>query len=213
MVSRFTQPVRGHVWQSTVRFRPAVISKHIGRSAVKHVLLRVLFAAVTITGLGTGAAQAQAACKTSCMNRKINNLEARLGSLQGQLSSLQGLVARMQSQVSGINSQVSSVSALGATVSTDHNSLTTLLGCLRETPLTLYGDPGGTFGYLYNDGIGKQFETDALSVTFSGGTVGGWYLADGCNTTTVASSGTGHTRSAYPLIFPRLILTPVPHRP
>jgi hypothetical protein len=101
--------------------------------------------------------------------------------------------------VSGLQSQVNGlISALGAadariagdetTIKDDDQELQTLVGCLAEVPLSQYGDPSGTFGYVFNpSGGGTTFNTTALDVTITGDPVGGWALFDGCNRTKTAA--------------------------
>jgi hypothetical protein len=72
-----------------------------------------------------------------------------------------------------------------------------LVGCLKEVPATRYGDASGSFGYAFDPGGGRPgFDTSALDVTLSGGTVSAWVLYDGCNTT--VTTAIRHAQSARP---------------
>ena len=75
-----------------------------------------------------------------------------------------------------------------------------LINCLGEGPLTQYGDPGGTFGYMFdNDAIGSganPFLTTGLDITATGDPVDGWALFDLCNNATIASASAARSSIA-----------------
>jgi hypothetical protein len=67
-----------------------------------------------------------------------------------------------------------------------------LVDCLGEAPLTQYGDPAGSFGYVFDDGTNPPFNTTALDLTESGDPIGGWALFDLCNPQTVAGQASAN---------------------
>jgi hypothetical protein len=88
----------------------------------------------------------------------------------------------------------------------DDRALGTLLSCLKEVPLSTYGNPAGTFGYMFDKGSGvAPIDTTAVDVTNPGDTVNGWVLFDGCNSTTTAFHTAGILGSA---IAPEANLSP-----
>ena len=62
---------------------------------------------------------------------------------------------------------------------------TAVFVCEQEVPITQYGDPNGTFGYVFDSG--GTFDTTGLDVTATGDTVDAWFVFDGCNTQTTLS--------------------------
>jgi hypothetical protein len=124
----------------------------------------------------TGPAEAK--CGTKCLNKKVRALSAGLAAAQ-QTIALQGQRLQQTTQ-----------------------ELSSLENCLGEAPLTQYGDPAGTFGYMFdNDAIGSggdPFETTALDITESGDQIDGWALFDFCNTTSVASASAAQSSSIAP---------------
>jgi hypothetical protein len=52
--------------------------------------------------------------------------------------------------------------------------------CFKEVPTSTYGDPAGSFGYIFSTGA-TAIDTTALDVTNPGTLVDGWALYDGCN--------------------------------
>ena len=67
---------------------------------------------------------------------------------------------------------------------------TRLLRCEQVAPVTQYGDPFGSFGYLFdnNDGSGPFF-TSALDITTSGDPVSAWVIVDVCHAKARLGSG------------------------
>jgi hypothetical protein len=133
--------------------------------------MRKLSIAIVSGAFALSAAPATAAChKVACVN--------------GRVASLQGQVKTLKQQLGGVvNKLNSALTALNA----DTNALTSLKSCLRELPVTVYGAPQGTFGYVYNDGT-KTFQTTALDATFQGDSVSAWILDDACNPATTAAA-------------------------
>jgi hypothetical protein len=59
--------------------------------------------------------------------------------------------------------------------------------CLMEAPLTQYGDPAGSLGYLYTNNPGNgYFYTAALDITQPGDQITGRFLFDSCAGTSTA---------------------------
>jgi hypothetical protein len=116
------------------------------------------------------AVPAQAACKTSCLNRKVSTLQRQVVTMEAQIGSLLGHIG-----------------SLNGALQAEHNALGALTSCLRETPISQYGDPAGSFGYVFDNGTGP-FYTTGLDVTGTGDSVGAWFLSDACNGTATGSA-------------------------
>lgn len=84
------------------------------------------------------------------------------------------------------------ITVLQRTVRADTRALTAVATCFAEHPVTLYGDPSGTFGYVFDQGNGLTFDTTALDATQTGDSVSAWLLYDQCNTAVTAN----HARAA-----------------
>lgn len=160
------------------------------------------------------ASSAQARCNTSCLNHKIAALQtkvtqltrtvktenAALSTLSGRLTSLSGTVAGQGGSLSGLSGSLNglsgkvdslsgSLTSLSGKVDSLSGTVTSagqLLACIGEVPVTEYGDPAGSFGYSYFDGM-TSFDTTALDITAPGDPVGAWSVIDSCNTTPTAS--------------------------
>jgi hypothetical protein len=150
-----------------------------------------MLAAAGIALVSTEAAQA--GCRGwRCINRQVTALRNQVNGLRSQLSGLSSALVAADARIASDET----------TINDDNQQLQTLFGCLAEAPLTQYGDPLGTFGYVFNPGGGgSAFNTTALDVTISGGAVGGWALFDGCNTAKTAApvAGSGRMAPALPL--------------
>jgi hypothetical protein len=132
---------------------------------MRKLILLIASAAVVIAL--AGASSADAKCGIKCLNKKVNGLSHQLSQAEATIN--------QQAQQIAQSSQ----------------SVTELQNCLAEAPLTDYGDPSGSFGYLFdNDGTGGDdpFFTSALDITSTGDTVNAWFLFDSCNTATTASA-------------------------
>lgn len=128
---------------------------------MRKLVLLSLVVVVVAAGMGAASAEARvrwpAECKTfRCVNKHMNNLHARLKG-QARLNRVQ-------------NRRL--------------NNHQAILNCEAIIPLTQYGDPEGTFGYQFNDGVNPIFSTSALDVTADGDTVGAWFVIDTCETST-----------------------------
>jgi hypothetical protein len=178
---------------------------------------RIIILGVATTVLGIAAPSAQAACGTSCLRTKVSTLNREVTSLT---TSVNSLVTQLNSMNVTLTNVANNVTNLHDQQVTDEGTLDALNGgfgnlvdCLGEYPVTDYGDPDGTFGYVYDSGSGGlEFDTTALDVTNSGDTVGAWTLFDECNTATTASIA----RSArlarvrgHQAIAPSFLLTPL----
>ena len=90
------------------------------------------------------------------------------------------------------------VNVLNQEMATTTGEFKRLQTCLKEQPISLYGQFDGTFGYLfYPNGGGSPFYMDAFDATPSGDQVSEWVLYDSCQTKTTA--GTRRPVAAHPL--------------
>ena len=80
------------------------------------------------------------------------------------------------------------VKALTKVVTADTRFIGSLANCLSEIPVTQYGNPNGTYGYMYNPGasVGPAYDTTALDITNHGTPVSAWLMYDKCNHTSAA---------------------------
>ena len=135
--------------------------------------------------------------------KNATKLIAALGAALGLgAGSAQAITCHSWSCVnSHLNSMQSALKTDAAIISQDNRAIGNLANCLGESPLTRYGDPAGSLGYVFDPGSGgAQFDTTALDVTNSGNTIGGWAMFDKCNTQTTASFRRGHA-SAFSTAF------------
>lgn len=65
--------------------------------------------------------------------------------------------------------------------------LGSLVGCLQEYPVGIFGDRDGSQGYTYFDGT-MTFNTTALDASLSGDPVSAWFFGDKCNRTKTAAA-------------------------
>jgi hypothetical protein len=97
-----------------------------------------------------------------------------------------GCVNRMlnglRSQINGLHSQLNG----------DEQYINTLSSCLMELPVSEFGSPVGTYGYVYNNGTGSMYTT-ALDVPAGSTTVNNWVMYDSCNTQVLASVRRAHS--------------------
>jgi hypothetical protein len=130
-----------------------------------------------------GASRADAAfwpanCRSSatlgqfarCVDNHLNNLHRRL----------KAAVAVNATQTRRLNAQAS----VNATQTRRLNNHAALFACEEIVPLTQYGDPAGSAGYEFNDGVNPTFLTTALDATAQGDTVDAWFVVDVCETAT-----------------------------
>lgn len=87
--------------------------------------------------------------------------------------------------VSCLNKEVKTLTKV---VAVDTKFLSMLANCMREVPVSQYGDgTNHTFGYVYNPGgTASPYNTTALDVTNSGDRVSAWFMYDKCNRTGMA---------------------------
>ena len=153
------------------------------------LLVAVVVAAVFI-GLATRPSVAHAGtirCSTfRCANHYMNAQSAKIKTLQAQVAALQTKLTSTRTVLAGF------------------------LNCMNEVPLTQYGDTGGTFGYVFDDG--GTFDTTGLDFTQSGEIPDSWVMWDQCNTSVASApfrSPSGilvrpfSAHSAHPLMHPR----------
>jgi outer membrane murein-binding lipoprotein Lpp len=169
---------------------------------------RILILGTAAAVLGVAAPAAQASCGTACLRTKVNTLTREVNSLT---TTVQGLT-------NTVNALSGTVNSLGGNVTAYHNAqvsdeatltkLTSAFSCFGEYPVTDYGDSDGTFGYVYYDGSGVDFDTTALDVTSSGNTVGAWTLFDQCNTTQSGGLARSHLARSGDAIAPSFLLDP-----
>jgi hypothetical protein len=120
------------------------------------------------------------------------------------VSGLQGQVGTLQGQLATANSQLA---ADASQLTTDNAAVNRLNTCLFEAPETLYGSRAGAFGYVFDLGNLTSRDVTALSVTYPGDPVSGWFLFDKCNTQTTAVARAANAR-AHGAIAPEGILKP-----
>lgn len=176
-----------------------------------------------VLGLLAIVPAAQAKCGTSCLRQRVNHLTAQVNSLSGQLSSIEGQLGSINGELGSANGELGSlngsVSSLGSRLTGDEGTLSTvnqfvgtLKNCLSEVPITDYGDPNGTFGYVYDQGGGSTFDTTALDATASGDSVSAWVLSDQCALASnpTASASTAHIRFGKAVLpVTRLVARPL----
>jgi hypothetical protein len=179
--------------------------------------VKAVFVVAGATLLLAGSADAN--CNSTCLGRKITSLQHTVKHLTGEVNALSGTLNRLSGTVSGqgttLNSLSGTVSGQGTTLTSlsgKVNSLSgtvstqgTKLACFTDTPVTQYGDPGGTFGYLFtNDGISADaVDATALDVTVPGDAVDAWAVMDSCNTTPTASAAVQSDFGSLAHIAPR----------
>jgi hypothetical protein len=106
--------------------------------------------AATVAVVLSAAGTAQASCHS-------------IGCLSRQLTSVTNQLHRAEAVISG-NARV----------------FNKVINCFAEVPTTTYGDPAGSFGYIFAMN-GTAVDTTALDVTNPGTLVDGWALYDRCN--------------------------------
>lgn len=165
--------------------------------------VKAVFVVAGVTLLLAGSADAK--CNSTCLGRKITSLQHTVKQLTGEVNALSGTLNSLSGTVSGQGTTLTSLSgkvnSLSGTVSTQG----TKLACFTDTPVTQYGDPGGTFGYLFtNDGISADaVDATALDVTVPGDAVDAWAVMDSCNTTPTASAAVQSDFGSLAHIAPR----------
>lgn len=136
----------------------------------------VALAAVLVVSLGAGAS-AQAKCGVTCLNHRVGQLSNGLIRADKKIATLSKVVAQQEQTIAGLGPIGKKVDAL--------------YECLREVPISEYGEPGGPFGYIFQfENELNELETEptsALDVPFKGEFVGAWFLIDGCNTAETAA--------------------------
>ena len=176
---------------------------------------RILILGTAAAILGVAAPAAQASCGTACLRTKANTLSREVKSLT---TTVQGLTNTVNTLSGTVNTLSGTVNSLSSNVTAYHNAqvsdeatltkLTSAFGCFGEYPVTEYGDPDGTFGYLYFAGSGADFSTTALDVTSSGDAVGAWTLFDQCNTAQTSGLARSHLARSGDAIAPSFLLDP-----
>ncbi len=134
------------------------------------------------------AGSAQAKCGDGCLNRKIVRLSKRLGQAEKTIKAQAQTIAQQSQAITG---QGQTIAAQGQAINGQSQATkkveSFLFGCVFEAPLSVYGDPEGSFGYLF-DTETETIKTSALDVTAEGDFIEAWALFDGCNPETVLSS-------------------------
>lgn len=139
---------------------------------------RFVCGAVAIAALM--AVSSAQACGTSCLRHRVSTLSGEVRSLEARVSSLSSRLGGDEATLSSVNGFVG-----------------TFNRCAKEVPLTQYGDPAGSFGYVWDDGTGSFFDTTAVDVTASGDPVGAWFITDTCNqSAAIRGASSSHTRIA-----------------
>jgi len=151
---------------------------------------KVLVATAAVLALGLAfAGGAEAKCSLTCLNHKVKQLSSGLIKAEKTIASLSKTV-NQQGQT--IAAQNQTIAAQGATVAPFTKFVKSLEECLFEAPFTEYGDPEGSFGYLFEKEGGGEIKTSALDITEEGSPISAWFIFDACNQQeTLALNGTG----------------------
>lgn len=117
--------------------------------------------------------------------KKLVVLVAALGALATPTAAQASChsIGCLSRQVSSLTRQLHRAEQL---ITHNANVFNGLSGCLLDVPITDYGDPAGTYGYVFDGPTGNQL-TSALDSTGSGDVVSEWVVTDECNTTPTAS--------------------------
>lgn len=121
------------------------------------------------------------------------------------------LVAGAQASCHSFGCVSRQINSLTSQLRRDTNYIAQLQVCLNEVPQSVYGDSGGTFGYVYDFGGGAPlFDTTALDITNPNTNVAGWAMYDSCNTKTTPAFATAARASRYfgPLAPPAPAMRP-----
>jgi hypothetical protein len=181
---------------------------------MKKLLVASLAALALALVFSSGAA---AKCNVTCLGHRVNALTTALIKAQKTISAqgktITALSGKVAAQEQKVSSQGQAISSQGGAITAQNQTLgkvSTVLGCLFEAPLTEYGEPEESSGYLFQfeeEGTLESFPTTALDVTSPQDFVGGWALFDGCNTAetpsaaargAVAPAASLHVRTAAP---------------
>ncbi len=90
-----------------------------------------------------------------------------------------------------LNSLHATVLAQKTRITKVNTNLNGFFGCLYEAPVTEYGDPSGTFGYLWTDdgNPADAYATSGFDYTNSGNIPDFWAFVDNCSRNTPARVG------------------------
>ncbi len=155
---------------------------------------RVLVATAAVLALSAiFAGGAGAKCGVSCLNRKVKQLSSAVIKAEKTIASLSKTVAAQKQEIAAQKAAIASQGATIAGLSQGAKFVTFLETCLFEAPFTQYGDPNGTFGYLFEEeGGGAPIKRTALDFTAVGDAIDAWFLFNACETqTTLSASGVG----------------------
>jgi hypothetical protein len=157
---------------------------------------RVLLATAAILALSTAfAGAAQARCSVTCLNRKVKQLSSGLIKAEKTIAGLSKTVNQQGQTIAGQNQTIAAQGAAISGLTQTTKFVKFLEECLFEVPFTQYGDPEGTFGYLFEEG-GGPIKTSALDLTAEGDPIDAWFVFDACNPQTTLALHAGG-------VFPR----------
>lgn len=157
---------------------------------MRRVLVATAVALTLTTSLGF-AAGAQAKCSVTCLNRKVKQLSSALIKAEKAIVSLSKTVTQQGQAIAAQNQQIAAQGAAIASLDPATKFVKALETCLFEAPFTQYGDPEGSFGYLFKEEGGTEIETSALDITAEGDPIDAWFILDACNGQEVLSLGGG----------------------
>jgi uncharacterized Zn-binding protein involved in type VI secretion len=146
------------------------------------MMRRVLIALTAVLAMSlyfTGGAQA--ICGGTCLNHRVRQLSSGLIKAEKKIASLSKTVSQqgqtIASQGQTIATQGTTISGLAQTT----KFVKSLEECLFEAPFTQYGDPEGSFGYLFEEEGGGEIKTSALDISEEGSSILAWFIFDACN--------------------------------
>jgi hypothetical protein len=157
---------------------------------MKKLLVASLAALVLTLTLSAGA---EAKCDVTCLGHRVKALATALTKAQKTIATqgqtINSLSQKISAQEQKTTSQGQSISSQGSAISAQGQAIeqaNSILGCLFDAPITEYGDPEGSEGFIYDTGT-ETFDTSALNLTFEGDPVTFWTVFDACNTAETAS--------------------------
>jgi uncharacterized coiled-coil protein SlyX len=151
--------------------------------------LIALTAVLAISLVFSGGAQAK--CSLTCLNHRVRQLSSGLIKAEKTIAALSKTVTQQGQTIAAQNQTIAGQGAALAGLTQAAKFVKSLEACLREVPISEFGEIGGPFGYLFQfENEAEELETEpttALDVPFEGEFVGAWFLIDRCNTAETAS--------------------------
>jgi len=157
---------------------------------MKKLLAASLAALVFVLAFSAGA---EAKCDVTCLGHRVKALATALTKAQKTIATQSQAITTLNQKVAAqeqkVNTQSQAISGQAGTISAQSQAIkqaSSILGCLFDAPITEYGDPEGSQGFIYDTGT-ETFDTSALNLTFEGDPVTFWTVFDACNTAETAS--------------------------